>query len=95
MIGYSSDTKPRVDSGGSALKIGSEFWERDSNRRFVWDGNDWQESVSQETAELRAIGQTLRQQNLDILRILASIHNGMVLAETILADPIEDLAMTG
>ena len=86
MIGLSSDTKPSVDSGGKAkLKVGSEFWERDTNDRYVWNGQDWEAVISQETKVLREISQ----QNTALLKVLVSLHNGMVLAETSEAELIE------
>lgn len=89
MIGDSTDTKPIVDSVGSALKVGSEFWERDTNNRWVWDGLTWKQSASQETRAIWALDHSLRVQNQEIARVLLSMHNGMSLSGLIETEPIE------
>jgi hypothetical protein len=39
-IGLSSDTKP------TDAPAGSEFYERNTGARFIWDGSNWTEDIS-------------------------------------------------
>lgn len=77
VMGFSDDQKPTVDSAGRTLKVNSEFWERDTDRRYVWDGVTWRETFTAEARLMMEIRDAQDSRLTDILAVLRSLHDGM------------------
>ena len=63
--------------------------ELDTGKRFTFNRGQWKHIHDEDLALSTLL--EMKNQNADILRVLLSMHNGMVLAETINAELIEDL----
>lgn len=67
LMGYASDIKPTVDSAGRALRSESTFWERDTDRRYVWDGREWLDAAPEEVRLLRETNRLMNSLLSDVL----------------------------
>ncbi len=86
--GLSTDPKPGTMGLDEAIPAGSVFIESDTNQQYVWTGRwPWVLQAQSDGFWLERLSLQLE----GIARVLLATHNGMVEAEIIESDEINDL----